>query len=97
MSVPAGLKRPSAWLPCVMSVAALATVLVSLALYGVQREADEGAVAHLWQLLLAFQVPIIAWFGLVWLPKAPRQALGVLALQVLAALAALAPVYLLRL
>lgn len=97
MSVPAVLKRPSAWLPVVMSVTALATVLGSLALFGVHRDADEGAAAHVWQLLMAFQAPIVAWFLVVYLPKAPRQALGVLALQLLAALAALAPVYLLRL
>ena len=97
MNVRVILKRPSAWLPVVMSVAALATVLGGLALFGVHREADEGAVAHLWQLLMALQVPIVAWFAFVWLPKAPRQTLGVLAVQLLAALAALAPVYLLKL
>jgi hypothetical protein len=43
------------------------------------------------------QVPVIAWFAARWLPRAPTQALRVLALQLVAVLAALAPVFLLRL
>lgn len=91
------IRQPMAVLPVAMSLAALATVLVTLARFGVVREADEGAAAHIWQLLMFAQMPIIAIFAIVWLPKKPRQALAVLALQAVAALAALAPVYLLRL
>ena len=86
-------KRPSAWLPIAMSLAALALVLVHLARFGAAREADEGTSAHLFQLLMAGQVPVLAFFAVKWLPQAPRQTLQVLALQVGAALAALAPVY----
>ena len=91
------LRRPSAYLPLVMSLAALALVLGHVALYGVTREADEGAAAHLWQLLMAAQLPVIAWFAVTSLPRDPRRALGVLALQGAAVLAALAPVYFLGL
>ena len=87
------LKQPSALLPVAMSVAALVLVLGHLAVFGVVREADEGAAAHLWQLLMAVQVPVVLYFALKWLPRAPRQALRVLALQAVAALAACAPVY----
>jgi hypothetical protein len=80
-----------------MSLAALALVLGHVALYGAAREADEGTAAHLWQLLMAAQLPVIAWFAVAWLPREPRRALGVLALQAAAALAALAPVFLLGL
>ena len=80
-----------------MSLAALAIVLGHIALFGVTREADEGAAAHLWQLLMAGQLPIVAFFAIKWLPRRPSQALLVLALQAGAALAALAPVYLLNL
>jgi hypothetical protein len=66
-------------------------------MFGVVREADEGAAAHLWQLLMAGQLPIIAFFALKWLPQMPKQALQVMALQIVAALAALAPVYYLNL
>ena len=58
------LKHPSAYLPLVMSVGALATALV----------------------FLTFK----------WLPQSPRQAVPILALQCAAALAAMAPVFLLH-
>jgi hypothetical protein len=79
-----------------MSIAALLTVLYHLATFGIAREPDEGAAAHIWQLLMAGQLPIIAFYAVTWLPRAPRTALQVLAVQLGAALAALAPVYLLR-
>ncbi len=96
-SVLALAKRPSAFVPISMSIAALAMVLVSLAVSGVVRDADEGAVAHLWQILIGGQLPLLAFFLIKWLPRAPQAALSVLALQILAALAAMAPVYLLGL
>lgn len=90
------LKKPSAFLPLAMSSAAVATVLVHVAMFGVAREADEGTAAHVWQILMAAQIPIVAFFAIKWLPRTPRQALLVLALQAGAALAALAPVFLLK-
>lgn len=86
-------KRPTAFLPIVMSLAALALVLVHVAVYGAPPEADEGTPAHVFQLLMAAQVPIIATFAAKSLPKEPRRSLGVLAIQLLAALAAFAPVF----
>jgi hypothetical protein len=91
------LKQPSAFLPVAMSCAALAIVLVHIIMFGVAREVDEGTAAHLWQLLMAAQIPIVALFAIRWLPRSPRSALPVLALQAVAALAALTPVYLLNL
>jgi hypothetical protein len=90
------IKRPSAFVPVAMSFAALAIVLVHIIMSGAARQADEGTAAHLWQLLMAAQIPIIAFFAIRWLPQSPRSALPVLALQAVAALAALAPVYLLN-
>jgi peptidoglycan/LPS O-acetylase OafA/YrhL len=97
MSLPTIMKRPSAYLPVAMSLAALATLLVAFAVGGVARETDEGTAAHIWQLLMGGQIPIVAYFAIKWLPQAPRPALYVLALQIGLALAALAPVYLLHL
>ena len=91
------LKHPTAWLPIAMSAVALAIVLGHIALFGVTRDVDEGTAAHLWQLLMAGQVPFILYHASVWLPRTPRRSLNVLAIQVAAALAALAPVYLLGL
>jgi len=90
------LKQPSAFLPLAMSLGALATVLAFLVLHGPAPQADEGAAAHIWQILMAGQVPIVAFFAIKWVPQSPRQAVPVLALQVLAALTAMAPVFLLR-
>ena len=91
------MKQPSALLPIVMSVAALALVLGNVAIYGVVHQEDEGAAAHIWQLLMAGQVPVIAYFAWKWLPQSPGKTLQVLALQAVAAVAAFAPVYLLKL
>ena len=91
------LKHPSAYIPMAMSSAALALVVGHIALYGAAGEADEGAVAHLWQLLVAGQLPVLAFFAIKWLPRAPRQTIGVLALQAGGVLASLAPVYFLNL
>ena len=87
------MKQPSAFLPVAMSLAALATVLVHVVLVGTARQADEGTAAHIWQLLMALQVPIIGFFAVRWLPRAPRPALLILAAQAGALLAALAPVF----
>ncbi len=93
MSISTALKRLSAWIPVAMSLAALATVVIHIARFGVAREPDEGTAAHIWQLLMAAQVPVVAFFAVKWLPRMPRQALIILALQIGAALAAMAPVY----
>ncbi len=91
------LKRPSAFMPVLMSMAAVAVVALHVVRYGAAREADEGTSAHLWQMLVGLQVPIVAWFGARWLPRAPGKAVFVLILQAVALLAALAPVYMLGL
>jgi hypothetical protein len=91
------LKRPSALIPLAMSLAALGVVLGHIGIYGVTHETDEGAAAHLWQLLMAGQFPVIAFFALKWLPRSPGGALLVVLLQAVAGLAAAAPVFILKL
>src|SRR5438093_1223304 len=95
-NLPNTLKHPSAYLPMAMSFLAVAVVLTHIALAGTAPQSDESTAAHLWQLLMAGQLPIILFFAIRWLPHAPRYALSVLALQAAAAAAALAPVYFLR-
>jgi len=97
LSFGAIVRQPSAFVPLAMSLTALAIVLGHIALYGVAREADEGAVAHLWQILMAGQLPVLLYFAIKWLRRAPRPALGVLALQAGAVLASMAPVFFLNL
>jgi len=71
-------------------------VVWHIALVGVAPQADEGTEAHLWQLLMAGQLPVMAYFAVSSLPKNPRQGVLVLGLQAAAGLAAVAPVYLLH-
>ncbi len=91
------LKKPSAFIPLAMSLVALATVLGHILLFGAARQADEGAAAHIFQLLLILQLPIVLFFAIRWLPRFRRAALLVLALQAAAGLAALAPVFFFKL
>jgi len=86
------VRHPSALIPIAMSLTALALLIGHIVIYGVAREADEGATAHLWQILMAGQLPVLAFFAIKWLPRATRPALGVLALQAGAVLASMAPV-----
>lgn len=86
------VKKPSALVPMAMSLTALALVVGHIAVYGAAREADEGTTAHLWQILMGGQLPVLLFFAIKWLPKAPRQTFYVLALQAGAALASMAPV-----
>ena len=86
------IKKPSAFLPMVMSLLALSLVIGHIALVGTARQEDEGTAAHLWQLLMVLQLPIVAFFAFRWLPEQPKQASLVLALQFIAAVAAAATV-----
>lgn len=86
------LAHPSAFIPLVMSFAALAMTLSHAAIFGRVHESDEGTLAHIFQMLLILQVPVAAYFALKWLAKFPARALGILAVQAGAALTAIAVV-----
>ena len=91
------VRKPSAFVPILMSATALGVIAVAAMLGRLVPQPDEGAEAHLWQLLMAGQLPVLAFFAVKWLPRAPRQAVCVLTLQAAAVLAASAPVYFLHL
>lgn len=90
------IKKPSALIPMTMSLAALLLLVSHVALVGITRQADEGAPARIFQLLILAQLPVIAFFAVRWLPKAPWRGLLVLALQVGAALVPIATVLVLE-
>lgn len=69
------MKKPSAIVPMAMSIAALGVVLGHIATAGIARQADEGMAAHSWQLLMVTQMPVLLFFAIKWLPKAPKQTL----------------------
>ena len=81
--MPKMLKSPGAFLPLAMSGAAFALVIGYVAAFGIVNNprADEGAAARIFQLLLIGQVPIMLFFAAQWLPKRPKNAALILALQ----------------
>ena len=78
------LRRPSAWIPLAMSLAALALLLGYVAIFGIVQHEDEGAPARIFQLIMLAQLPLAAYFAIRWLPQRPKQSLLVLALQAVA-------------
>ena len=86
------LRIPSAIIPLAMSGVALATVVIHLVISSTAPATDEGAAAHVFQLMFAGQAPVVAFFAVKWLPRDPSWALLVMAIQAAAALVALAPV-----
>lgn len=90
-------RKPSAIAPIVMSLSALVVLLVAIAVGGTKPQPDEGAPAHIWQLLIAGQLPILGWFVLHWLRRDFKAGLPVLGLQIVAMAAALLPVWMLGL
>jgi hypothetical protein len=77
-----------------MSLLSLALVIEGVAQFGLNhREADEGWQAHLFQLLIVLQVPIVLLFAATANWKPPGRTLRVLGLQAAAWSAALGALY----
>jgi len=96
------LKKPSAFIPLVMSSAAIVTLLIAIAFGATDPpppgvRPDEGTGAHIFQLLMVVQLPFILYFAIRWLHESFKTAVQVLLLQATAAIGALAPVFLLHL
>jgi CHASE2 domain-containing sensor protein len=91
------IKRPLAWIPVAMSLAILAMVLTTIGISGAVRQEDEGTQAHIFQIWLVLEVVLVTAFAVAWVPRRPKQALIVLAIQILGILAACAPVFYFRL
>jgi hypothetical protein len=87
------IRKPSAFLPLAISGSALLLVLGHAAVYGSAHEADEGAAAHIFQLLMLAQAAIMLFFAVKWLPLARLHAVRILGIQLLAAAVALVSVF----
>ncbi len=88
------IREPSAALPIAISLTLLGMVLLVLAIHGgAVHETDEGTAAHIFQMGMAAEVPVIGFFALKWLPEKPREAITVLAIQGVAILAVCALVF----
>jgi hypothetical protein len=96
MTVRVLLRHPAGFLPVAMSVGALAMIVWFVSIHGVEHQHDESTQARIWQLLVAGQVPLIAYAAARWIPTARRPALVVLAAQLAAvALLAIGPLWVL--
>lgn len=81
MTARALLRKPSGFMPLVMSTLAVGLLATAWFTNGLVHQPDEGGYAHLWQLLMGLQLPIVAYFGVRWAPQAPGPAARVLGLQ----------------
>lgn len=73
-------------------------MLISFTMFGIpHRQADEGTAAHLFQIWLVIEVLLIAFFAIKWIPQKPKQGFIISAMQIVAALAACTPVFILNL
>ncbi|HET9095697.1 MAG TPA: hypothetical protein VFN37_03460 [Candidatus Baltobacteraceae bacterium] len=87
------LKKPSGFLPVAIPALLLALILDRVARAGTLYQPDEGAGAHLFQILMPVQFLIVLFFAIRRLPERRSAALEVLALQIAAALAVFALVH----
>ena len=92
MNVPK-LRNPTVFLPLAMSLLALGMVLVHFTIFGIVKETDEGTAAHIFQLLMVGQFPIVAFLAFRWFAISPRQTFFFIVFQVVAALAAIITVF----
>jgi hypothetical protein len=87
-----------ALLPPLMTLTVVTAGLIHAAqVGGFVREADEGTAAHLFQILMPAQIPIIALFAATQWERDPTWTRRVLAVQIGAALTLFALVFSLRL
>lgn len=84
-SVMALLRKPSAWLPLALSLAAIGLIVAHVAVVGVAPQKDEGVEARIFQLLMLVDAAAIGVFAIRWLPVATKAAFSVVALQLLLA------------
>lgn len=91
------IKHPSAFLPIMLSLVAFLLAITQVIFFGAVHQTDEGVAAHIWQLAMVIQMPIIFFFAIKYLPHQAKSASRVLLLQILAVMAALMPVLLFRL
>jgi len=87
------IKKPSAWIPIVIPLAFVAYIVIYISIFGIAQEEDEGIGAHLFQLWLVLEPFMLGYFAFKWWPRVPKQALIILALQIVAALLPIAVVF----
>ena len=92
------IKKPTAWIPLALSLVMIVIFLGYFFSAGVPKpETDEGTGAHLFQIWLLLEIILIPLFAIKWLPREPKHAWPILALQLILALLVMAPVFILKL
>lgn len=86
------LQNPGAGIPMALSLAGSSKGAGHALLFGVTRAADEGTPAHVFPLLMALPLPLLAWRFVRFLPTDRRRAMGVLGIQACLALLAISTV-----
>jgi hypothetical protein len=81
------LKKPSAYFPLLLSLAALLLLIGYIAFVGVPKPSaeDEGTAARIFQLLMGGQVLVIGYFAVKYFRKNPSQTMFIIATQIAAA------------
>ena len=87
------VRKPSGYLPIAMSLCAIALTLSVVVVSGAVRDPDEGTAAHLFQLLIAAQLPILGFFAAKWIARDRTAALSVIGIQMIAIGLALIPIW----
>ncbi|MDO8557564.1 MAG: hypothetical protein Q7S09_00010 [bacterium] len=91
------IKKPSAWIPIAAPLIFFAYLVIYITVFGIVREEDEVTGAHFFQLWLVLEPLAIGFFAVKWLPRAPKQASLILALQIIVALLPISVVFSLKL
>ena len=88
------IRKPSAWLPMAISLVVMTSILgyVAVATFGVVPDDGSRIFSMYFQWLTLAQAPIVVFFAIKWLPRQPKQAALILALQVIAAVISIAPI-----
>lgn len=88
----------SGWIPIAMSVLAIALLVLAMTTgWGQGPPGDEGAAAHLWQLLVGLQIPLIVGYLATADWRRPLGIMTILGLQILGLALAITPVALFNL
>lgn len=87
------VRKPSGWVPMVLSLGILLMELGFVLLGPPEPQADESVGAHLFQLWLVAEFFLVLFFALKWVPRKPKAALKILAIQSLGVLAGMFPVF----
>ena len=81
------LSKPSAYVPIIMSLAALSLLIGYVVLFGASApQQDEGTAAHIFQLLMGGQAIVVLLFVTRYVLQYPKLTLQVFALQIFAAI-----------